>query len=46
VVDAPDPAVVAAKHVAALRIGVVGYEVDQEDPGQLGVGFGGVFEQV
>ncbi len=40
VVDAPDPAVVAAQHVAAFAVGVVGDEVEEGDPGQLRVGLG------
>ena len=45
VIDAPDPAVVTAEHVAALAVGVVGDEEEQGDPGQLGAGLRGVLEQ-
>ncbi len=45
VVDAPDPPVVAAQHVAALAVRVVGDVIEQGDPPQLAVGLGGILEQ-
>ena len=44
VVDAPDPSVVAAQHVPALAVGVVGDVVEQGDPRQVAVGLGGVLD--
>ena len=44
VVDAPDPSVVAAQHVPAFAVGVVGDVIEQGDAGQVAVRLGGVLD--